>query len=491
MSTMTQVAPAGQIVASEASHQNLQLLFKQIHFFASIPESRAALAMINETIHLQEQLVAKENALKEEQEKLKTAAHNNILGAQIEEKDKAIEGSKKKLEELEREKADIRTELTQERNKHQKSLNGISAVVKKLKDRDGTIAEMKTAESTFKSTLASAEKDIRALQAEKAALNKALQAKQTRLQLLESFTVEHSDINDDAVINGFTNLCQLATREISSCFQQDLDAKVLEDKSIWDKFRKDHLNLLQQNFPFKASNTSAAKDMRLAITLAILSREINKHIFQPNYILPDDSDIRETLIDLAGEDPEKERFLRSMLLSIDPKAQDETVESKANSVVHNVSGQLSKLISQTQHGAVHASISKIVGEAKGFWRLVQRAQHKYEIDFEDSYSDERHEWKPFAFPSDGDFRGTAIAPVGQDGSFFTVFPCLYSINDGEEECLVEVAQLRKHQRQCVEAAKEMDKAPLSPTSNGTSSSPRRRKTSVACPNGSSKGNGFL
>jgi hypothetical protein len=62
--------------------------------------------------------------------------------------------------------------------------------------------------------------------------------------------------------------------------------------------------------------------MRLAIFLAILAREVDKQIFQPTYLLPEDAGIREVLTNLGASDSEKESFCWSILLSINPNEQN-------------------------------------------------------------------------------------------------------------------------------------------------------------------------
>ena len=65
----------------------------------------------------------------------------------------------------------------------------------------------------------------------------------------------------------------------------------LKDKSIWDKLPIENAKFAQQYVPLVSSNSLGAKGTRLAMTLAILSREIYKHIFQLSYILPEDWEI--------------------------------------------------------------------------------------------------------------------------------------------------------------------------------------------------------
>jgi hypothetical protein len=95
-----------------------------------------------------------------------------------------------------------------------------------------------------------------------------------------------------------------------------------KDQSIWEKLRTENARFAQQYVPLLPSNSPKAKGMRLAMTLAILSREICKNIFQPNYILPEDSKIHGILSHLAENDTKKESFYRQVLLSLDFNAEE-------------------------------------------------------------------------------------------------------------------------------------------------------------------------
>ncbi|KAJ5632025.1 hypothetical protein N7490_008364 [Penicillium lividum] len=64
--------------------------------------------------------------------------------------------------------------------------------------------------------------------------------------------------------------------------------------------------------PLPASTSKAAKGMRLVITLAILSRMIGKHIFQPSYLDSDGNQLRRVLSQLATTNGEVESFCRAL-----------------------------------------------------------------------------------------------------------------------------------------------------------------------------------
>lgn len=226
--------------------------------------------------------------------------------------------------------------------------------------------------------------------------------------------------------------------------------------------------------------------MRLAMTLAILSREICKHIFRQSYILPEDSEIHGILSHLAENDTEKESFYRRVLLSIDQNAEERFLQARIQTVIRNISSCLWALLSETQHDAIRISIGKIVQRAAEFWLPIQRAQLRYEtafdlVDFEDD------DWEPFRFPGDNAIPNRQDQVV-RDVNILTVFPCISLVKDGDRDPLTQIVQLRSTQKLCMEAVYE---ASQMSTSFGVPrrSSTRSRRKSIAQntdrPNGAS------
>jgi hypothetical protein len=72
--------------------------------------------------------------------------------------------------------------------------------------------------------------------------------------------------------------------------------------------------------------------MRIATILAIAARYINHYIFQPIYILNEDSGLRELLTHQAVIDSKKELFCRALLLSMFPKEQARTTAKRVDLV---------------------------------------------------------------------------------------------------------------------------------------------------------------
>lgn len=224
--------------------------------------------------------------------------------------------------------------------------------------------------------------------------------------------------------------------------------------------------------------------MRLAITLAILSREICQHIFQPNYILPEDSKFHGILSHLAENDTEKESFCRRVLISIDQNAEKRILQERIQTVIRNMSSYLWTLLSETQLEAIRISIEKVVQRAAEIWLPIQRAQQKYETAFDlVDFVDE--DWKPFRFPGDDAILNRQDQAV-RDVNILTVFPCISLVKDGDRDPLTQIVQLRSTQKLSMEAGYEASQTSCVVPRRSTT---RSRRKSIAQntdrPNGAS------
>src|SRR5258708_4230115 len=110
--------------------------------------------------------------------------------------------------------------------------------------------------------------------------------------------------------------------------------------------------------PLPQSNSDAAKQMRFAVFLAILARELDEHIFQPSYLSTEDNSIREVLVGLAMTEPKRESFCRALLLSLDPEGQAMNLDERKKTVVRNVGSCLLELLSPTQFQGVRTSLEE-------------------------------------------------------------------------------------------------------------------------------------
>lgn len=240
----------------------------------------------------------------------------------------------------------------------------------------------------------------------------------------------------------------------------------------WDKFQRDTELAVRHHVPLLASNSAAAKGMRLAVTLAILAREIDKNIFQPNYLFSD-TELRTVLCNLAAVDGEKESFCRSMLLSIDHSIQQTSIQSRIQTVVRNVSNYLLfDMLSEAQFSEFRQSIENVAKKAIDIWRPIQHASKKYEPDFEPLKWDD-DDWSQFQFPGENDNQNEVV-DSHQGGNLLTIFPRISWVNNDKRYPQTFAIQLMGSQKQCLAAEQERFRQTPSPKINRTASKGSRR-----------------
>lgn len=226
--------------------------------------------------------------------------------------------------------------------------------------------------------------------------------------------------------------------------------------------------------------------MRIAAMLAILARCIDRYIFQPTYILDEESGIRELLVRQAVKNSKKESFCRALLLSMFPEEQAKATTERVDRVIREVAWHVQDLFSVTQIENFRTDLQRVVQEACDTWQIIQRATERYEPFFELTHYEDL-EWETLMSDESGTSareQSTTNAANGTDEELLVIFPRLYIVEDAEPSPITPGVVLRRSQS--VAAAQELDrKKPSSPT---TRSRPQRaRQLSISL----NTGNSFL
>ncbi|KAL5340245.1 hypothetical protein BJX70DRAFT_407541 [Aspergillus crustosus] len=473
-------------ISSSPNYQTAQEIFNDVASLRSQLQSKE-----KELEHIRndmlKQVTEKQIAIKEmfeanesQNSKLKEAVSEKVsLSKIVQEGKHAIIQKKQEISDSEGRYKELQSAHTQLQSDLKTAQQDIDGLQQKVKEKDVLIGKIKASHSENLKRLRAAEGRVDEAENAKSTLNASLQETRALLDQIEGYATKPLDYDEDAMADAFIDLWKYAITEIHSHLIKDLSEGILRDRSIWDTFKRQSNLAVEHHVPLPQSNSLAAKQMRLAIFLAILAREVDKQIFQPTYIVPEDAGIRDILANLAASDNERESFCRSILLSINPEVQNTALLSRIQAVIRNASSYLYGMLPDDQFDQLRASIGKIVERAVSVWNPLQRSLQRYEPDFEPlKWGDDL--CSPLDFPEES-HSGSETGPDMLDESLLTVFPRLTVVEKGNRFPLTYVVQLRRSHPQCIAAEREVSNIPTSPVIGRVASNQSRRK-SVALSN---------
>ncbi|KAL4878329.1 hypothetical protein BJY04DRAFT_221266 [Aspergillus karnatakaensis] len=368
---------------------------------------------------------------------------------------RVIAGQNKEIEKIKSQAESWKLKYLGEKDHVASGQSEIVGLRGEITSKESTINDMKSAGTQLRDRLTASKDRIKDLRAECSNSQRLLEEAKTRLSELEGFATGFSESSEEQLIDGYASLWDYARTEIHLQLEMDLDNKVLRDRSAWEALRNCSL-ALQHRVPLPSSNSLAAKQMRLAVILAILAREIDKYIFQPTYIAGEDCPSRPLLANLAANNTEKEAFCRSILFSLDDESQSKSCQWRVWRTVNNVSSYICPLLSDKQTSQFCQSLEKIVWRAVEIWHPIQHARRKYESSFEPAESDD--EWAAFVFPGPESVQlPSNVKPQLQHS--LIIFPHIYGIEGNKKILFTPTWLLRNTDPQWVVAEQEMGQGP--------------------------------
>ncbi|KAM5345009.1 hypothetical protein ACJ41O_010871 [Fusarium nematophilum] len=264
----------------------------------------------------------------------------------------------------------------------EKKLEGQSASAKQLmneiKKKDSTIVSLEASKASQQDKITKAEKELAALRgAQKsmkervANLTANLNETQRNLATFQSFMVklDHLEGRRAEVENALDGILRSALSLVESSIGIALDDACLADTSIWGKLRNNAA--IQRTIPLPASNSPAAKQMRVAAGLRIYGIALADHVFKPT-CLTQGNDFDDVLRDLETEDPLHEAFTRAVLLRIQPARQARIREARVQMVVAQVLDAIADLVPGSRRETFEARLHQASMEACNTWSIVQQ-----------------------------------------------------------------------------------------------------------------------
>ncbi|KAF9635982.1 hypothetical protein BFW01_g6877 [Lasiodiplodia theobromae] len=344
------------------------------------------------------------------------AAKIDVLEAEVRRQKEDIARLHKSDEELVRQGRQARSLLEQEKEKCEKAAKVIADMKKDMEKRAevarkeaekkgaeiaGLAAQLKKAETEANK----AKSSLMTCHRENEDLQRDLEDTTERLAELESFAEPLSDEKWETSISLLDELWRSAHDLISSYFRKDLPKEILVNTYAWSEIKKPED--FSHNIPLPQSNSQCAKSMRIAVILAILARLIDKYLFQPSYILHEESGLREILIRQAIENSKREAFTRGIFLATFEDEQADIADELVTRIVKELMHHIHDLLPAVHVESFRNRLEQIVQDARDIWWKAQRLRLRLEPDFQvEDYGWER----PIQFQFDVHPHNTGLPP---------------------------------------------------------------------------------
>ena len=173
-------------------------------------------------------------------------------------------------------------------------------------------------------------------------------------------------------------------------FGQDLENSAFQDQANWETLRNH--DLLKRIVPLPLSNTTAAKEMRVAALLGICAEAISRHVFQSTYLL-DGNQLHELIDAIQSYDWHQGNYLRSVLLRSLPKEQKNNSLARTKRLVAEVLELTKPILSVKRQLLFGDSLLKVCRNITEQWMQFQELEAAIEPEFE--LNDDADDWKLF------------------------------------------------------------------------------------------------
>ncbi|KAJ0119017.1 hypothetical protein J7T55_013252 [Diaporthe amygdali] len=316
--------------------------------------------------------------------------------------------------------------LQKEADKTSILLDEVAHLRQTISDKNEEVDKLKSEVAEGNNSLSQAQSSVKKLENLAQALERELTAKTDRLDKIDTYQLKLKHEPEETYVEILDTIWVSILDLAEHHFSQDLDPAVLRDPSCWANLRSsEYLKHLAVRLPLPQSNTAAAKQMRIAAVLAVLSRALARHVFRPSYALDSgsadtDAVLTTLLRGLEAASPDHERHLRGALLAaLTPDKVARASRRRAAAVVREVSFLVQHLLSALQYEAFCEGLEACAALACAQWARVQGAAMKIEPYFGPPFDD--FDWQVLMLPdrfSDG--RPGSGSTLGLDAGSDTI-----------------------------------------------------------------------
>ncbi|KAL6411413.1 mei5 protein [Ilyonectria robusta] len=336
--------------------------------------------------------IVKENSkLRSENEALQTTNEQNL---------KTLAKLQQRLEDqdLQRSRVNFENEMKEMEKQLDGSAKSITELQQKLKSRDNDINSFKEQSKDEGARLIVAIEAKNLAEKELSSLQAIVDAQAESINRFDRFTFKMTQTPQETLCVVLPMVSKFYSREYShqelqSIFQSvysvterffgnDLDETVFADHGRWAVMRK------KQPIPMPLSNSPAAKQMRVAAVLGICAQLLSKYIFQPTYLLNDNS-LSNLIVEISEVDPDTELYLRSVLLPIHPNKQEKNAKARIGHVVANVVQYAGPMLSEESEEEFRSSFTNVCKTICEKWMDFQKLEAQVESTFE---ADDEDDW---------------------------------------------------------------------------------------------------
>ncbi|KAI7158568.1 hypothetical protein KC349_g4757 [Hortaea werneckii] len=339
-------------------------------------------------------------------------------------------------------------------NEHssQKKIQGLIKAIESERQKCITL-DKELGQSTTKAAQAHSERD----EIKKAYEKAQKQANSYRVELDTAASLTVPIVEDPSVIDGMETMWRRAASVVCSTFYGNVNLNDPKTKAFWATYEQK--SGLSDALPLPQSNSEAAVQMRCVAILAYLARIFVRELLQPNYLLPNESNIRELLTRQAYENPSKATAFRASLQALLPAAQEEALDERTEIACNIVATLTNGILPDREEMRYRSQLKSLAEEASQVWRAIccftDTIEPRFDTRRHENWTDGEIVFEGKQFHIRDQVRiNTEIA----DEPIVAVFPRLYAIFKGFHQLETSGVFLMRNQAKA--SQDELEKVPL-------------------------------
>ena len=170
---------------------------------------------------------------------------------------------------------------------------------------------------------------------------------------------------------------------------RELDESFLRDNMAWEAIRNNPLTL--HVTPLCASNSLAARRMRVAAGLAAYGKALDGYIFKPVYMTSQNGEIDQTLNAIWTKNASHAFYVRAVLLSVLPETQEKKKNERVNEVVKQVYDAVGSFVNSKRKEEFKSKLEDLCNRTCDGWMQIQHLEERVRPSFSPNYI---NVWKP-------------------------------------------------------------------------------------------------